>query len=751
MAETIPGSLARLGALSGLELGYFDGKGDWVIPRVETVLAILPVLGVGIRRPEESGEWCRRLWLEKMTRCLDPVQTVWSQHPVLHVCRVIVQLEERDNASRQLFIHLETGEIQTIYFRSNEWTPVDCVQTDGRNLVRRMVVLKDIPWGVHKLEMVGEFSTAHGCTGWLIVAPPQAHKAPVSREGAGSGKWGIFLPTHSIQGAENNGCGNYSDLGNLIKWTGAQGGGLVGTLPLLATFTENPCEPSPYSPASRLFWNELYLDLQAIPEYTASERAKSLTSSQNWQAERNKLRNAKLVDTAGVMRLILPALELLADEFPNHGPRSNALREFQLQRPLVREYADFRAKHDIIARSSQKQEKEGDGGGGGLNYTLERSKRHRVIWQFWAEEQLQKLAMLARSSGGQGLYLDLPLGVNSDSFDVCHYGKSFAKGISAGAPPDDFFTRGQDWGFPPPHPGNQRLDGYKYLRGVLEHHTRLAGLLRIDHVMGMHRLYWIPGGLGPKEGAYIRYPSAELYAIYCLASKANQCSLAGEDLGTVPEEVRPAMAKHGIHRLFVGQFAFQNGSPAMEAPANGAIASLNTHDLPTFASYWLGLDIDDRLELGLIEEKELLSEKSKRQLTRTGLLNWLEITPICNKLLVKPKESEIDTKKEPIQAENGLFDQEPQKKIENEAELNDLTLQVDPLLVWTRLNQCMIESNAAFVLINAEDAWLETNPQNVPGTWKERPNWLRKAQVPIEQWNELPGFKQLFMGMKRKE
>src|SRR5262249_50771705 len=142
----------------------------------------------------------------------------------------------------------------------------------------------------------------------------------------------------------------------------------------------------------------------------------------------------------------------------------------------------------------------------------EEVRRYHLYVQWQADEQLRALGEKARA-GGSGLYLDLPLGVNSDSYDVWRDRSSFALGISAGAPPDVFFTKGQDWGFPPLHPENIRTNGYRYLRDYLHHHMQFAGLLRIDHLMGLHRLYWVPQHLGPRQGVYVRYPVEELYAI----------------------------------------------------------------------------------------------------------------------------------------------------------------------------------------------------------------------------------------------
>jgi 4-alpha-glucanotransferase len=309
--------------------------------------------------------------------------------------------------------------------------------------------------------------------------------------------------------------------------------------------------------------------------------------------------------------------------------------------------------------------------------------------------QLRSLAEKAGISG-PGLYLDLPLGVHSDSYDVWRERASFAVGVSGGAPPDTFFTKGQEWGFPPLQPEAIRADGYAYLRRCLHHHMQYAGLLRIDHVMGLHRLYWVPQGLGPLHGVYVRYPAEELYAVYCLESVRHQTILVGEDLGTVPDSVRPAMARHDVHRLYVGQFELRNdpNQPIMP-PAPGAVASMNTHDLPTFAAFWRCLDLEDGRNLGLYDDGVVRHEAYRRRQQLGLLLEWLRRV--------------------------GLLQG-------NSDEANVL-----------RACLCFLAGGpASAVMVSAEDLWQATDPQNVPGTWRERPNWQRRAAVALEHFDEMP-------------
>ena len=200
----------------------------------------------------------------------------------------------------------------------------------------------------------------------------------------------------------------------------------------------------------------------------------------------------------------------------------------------------------------------------------------RVWTHVWAQWQLASW-MRKRPGEACTLYLDLPVGVSADAYEVWRHRDRFLTTLAAGAPPDALFLGGQDWGLPPLHPERERAAGYAYVRACLAAHMRHARMLRIDHVMGLYRLYCVPRGMAATDGVYIRYRADELYALVTLESHRHQCAVAGEDLGTVPPEVRPALARHGIARLYVGQF----NMPATAAEAmtrflhNGALDSLD--------------------------------------------------------------------------------------------------------------------------------------------------------------------------------
>ena len=315
--------------------------------------------------------------------------------------------------------------------------------------------------------------------------------------------------------------------------------------------------------------------------------------------------------------------------------------------------------------------------------------RYHLYAQWRTRERLTEVADRARDGAigfeGGGLYLDLPLGVHGSGYDAWRHQDLFVPGVGVGAPPDAIFAGGQGWGFPPIHPERQRESGYAYLRAVLRELFRVAGMLRIDHVMSLHRLFCIPNGFAPADGAYLRYPQGEHYAILALESHRARTVLVGENLGVVPAEVNEALDRHGIDRMWVAQFAIrpEDGGPDARAPfdppTRHELACLDTHDTPTFPGWLEAREIDVRVEAGWLDREEGEEEKEARTEVREALADFLDV----------PED--------------------------DSAALTRATL------------EHLAASPAPTLLVNLEDLWGETRQQNQPGTGAQRPNWKRKA------------------------
>jgi 4-alpha-glucanotransferase len=690
--------LRRLAAAHGVETGYHDDEDRWHDAEPAALVAVLRILGAPLDRPEHAADALRIRHVGVWRRIIDPVLVAWDGEGA----EGRLQLPQRDaGAVLSCRLEMETGETYPWTCRAADLPEVEAADVEGvRYSARRLTLKGPMPLGCHRFSV--ETPAGVGA-GLVLSAPSRAYAAEPRRK-----LWGTFLPLYALRSSRDWGVGDFTDLGNLIDWTHAQGGAVVGTLPLLAAFLDEPFDPSPYSPASRLFWNELYVDPRTAPEFIRSPAAQALVASPEFLGEAARLKATPLVDYRHVFALKRGVLaELARSFFADPGPRLDAFRRFVADRPRVEDYARFRAVGERLRTSWwswPERLKSGDLRQGDYD---EEAKRHHLYVQWVADEQLASLAEKARAKG-PGLYLDYPLGVNPDGYDVWRDREEFALGVSAGAPPDSFFTLGQDWGFPPLHPEAPRTTGYRYLRDCLRHHFRYAGMMRIDHMMGLHRFFWVPRGFGPAQGVYVRYPADELYAVWCLESHRAQAALVGEDLGTVPPEVRAAMAKHNIHRLYIDQFEVKPDlNWAIPPVENAAAASFSTHDLPTFAAFWSGKDVEDRLAQGLVNADQAKKDLDLRRAVREAVIQTLR----------------------------------------RHGRLGDST---DPLLVLRGLQAQMAAGDPLFVLVNIEDLWLSIEPQNRPGTtWRERPNWQTKAVHALEEFDALPELRDTLAALDR--
>lgn len=677
--------LRELATLSGVQLSYLD-----ILSRrrqtatIGSLLAVLRAFGEpvekladapGALRGRRLAHW--REWTEPVCVAPEGKATLTLRLPAVATGRL------------QFSVTLEDGSEQRWSTEPTDLTVLNSAEIEGEQFrAYQLTIPIVLPPGYHRLTLERSGTQAEVL---LLSPPPSGAFLPRGRPGGRT--WGVFLPLHALHSERSWGCGDFTDLEALMEWVSQLGGGVVATLPFLAAFLDAPFEPSPYAPVSRLFWNELFLDVTKVPELKDSHAAQSQVSSTAVQEERLALQLVPRVDYRRVMALKRRILEELARTlFSREGPRRTEMEEFIASHPILQDYSRFRAVserqgapwHTWESRLREGEVRDSD--------CEPATQRYHLYVQWLAHQQLHAFATKARRSG-PGLYLDLPLGVHPDGYDVWRFREAFASGVSGGSPPDSFFTKGQDWGFPPLHPERIRRQGYRYFIHCLRHHLQYAGILRIDHVMGLHRLFWVPRGMKALEGVYIRYRAEELYAILALESQRHSAMIVGEDLGTVPPAVRPMMARHRVLRTYVAPFEISTRPKRrLRMPVKNSLASLNTHDTPTFAGFWEGLDINDRVLLGLLSPTEAEREHENRRRLRDALLAYL--------------------------AETG--------------ELTDG--ESDPLAVLRACLRYLAASPARVVSVNLEDLWGERQPQNVPGTTSERPNWLCKAKYMLENF-----------------
>jgi len=670
-APDTAGDLRRLARACGVQTAYYDILRRRVEVSPETLRAVLGALGTPVDTPADLSDALMERERTDRKRLVEPVVVAWqgeagtiALRPPVRSSRVRIRLRLEEGGTREIPCNLSPDATVSLP--------------------------RELPPGYHTLLVEAGKMRAEAL---LIAAPRRAWPAGGKKERG----WGVFLPLYALRSGRNLGAGDLTDLETLLAWTAARGGTVTGTLPLLASFLSDPFHPSPYSPASRLFWNEFYLDLRRVPVFRESDGARAIAESPSFQREARELRRSPLVDYRRGMALRRKVLEKMAESFfAGAGERQPAFRSFLEEHPAAQDYSTFRAAMDARRGPWPAWPRPMRDGKIPPSEYSERDRRTHLFAQFAFEDQFRAITGEARRRG-QSLYLDLPLGVAYDSYDVWRHRELFVLDAAAGAPPDDFFTRGQNWGFPPMHPERIREEGYRYYRACLQHQLRHAGILRIDHVMGFHRFFWVPKGMEAREGAYIRYRAEEFYAILALESHRHRAMIVGEDLGTVPPYVRPAMARRGIRRMFVVQFALSTDPEQALGPVpRGCLASVNTHDMPTFASFWGGRDIRERAALGLLDPKGKKGEEARRGMLKRSLLAFFR--------------------------KNGrLAGSAP-----------------GGAKVLAACLAHLAGSPAGTVVVNLEDLWRETEPQNMPGTWKERPNWMRKARRSLEELGNLP-------------
>ncbi|MBL4636557.1 MAG: 4-alpha-glucanotransferase [Kofleriaceae bacterium] len=545
--------LLVLATLCGIDTEYVDGLGRAKSAQPDVIIKVLQALGIEIQCAAEA-----RAILDDRThapqRILAPCIVGSPENSIARLCGIAGQRFEA-------LLRVEDG-----ITRNYE----GALDEEGGYAIS----LGELPPGYHDLDVHIADSTLHAR---VLVAPARAYGAP-----DGSRAWGFFCPTYALRHDRDWGIGDLAALGRMMDWARQQGASFLGTVPLLAANYREDFQTSPYSPMSRLFWNEIYLDIDSLQTQYDCPALRTLLKSAEHKAEGLRLRELQLVDYAAASAHKRAALWCIAEEaWQKRGESLTAILE---ENSSLRRYAEFRAAMEASGRTWHSWQKEQRAGTlSPADYDLQCFRYHAFV-QIALEEEFVKLA-----DKDCTLYLDLSVGAAGSSYDVWNYSESFTQGVDVGAPPDGLFEGGQNWALPPLHPQASRERGHDYFIECVRTHMRHAGMLRIDHVMGLHRLYWIPSGVSAAEGVYVRYPADELYAILRIESHRNSCALVGEDLGTVPGEVRPMMAEFGMHRLYVGQFSVDEsdstGMRLSEPPVN-SIASLGTHDTATVAGWF---------------------------------------------------------------------------------------------------------------------------------------------------------------------
>jgi 4-alpha-glucanotransferase len=534
--------------------------------------------------------------------------------------------------------------------------------------------------------------------------------------------FGILANLYAVRSERGLGFGDLGDLRALVRFAARHGAEFVGLNPLHALRLD-PRETSPYSPATRLFREPLYLELEAIPELASCAPARRILRSEAWRREVEALRAAERIDYARAAALRRPVLEALHATFragarAGGSPRARAFAAFRAREGAALEaFATFRALEE--ARTGRARDWRGwparlrDPGSDAVR-EFRRAHPREVgfhAWlQFELDVQLAAVARDARSSGmAIGLYPDLALGSSRAGFDAWAFQSRFAAGVTVGAPPDDYARQGQDWNLPALLPARLAGDGFAWLARLLRASFAHAGALRVDHVLGFQRQWWIPTGRPASEGAYVRFPARDLLGVLARESRRARALVIGEDLGTVPPGLAARLARRGIlsSRVLLFERTARGGFRSARRISPRALVSANTHDLPSLAAFWSGRDLDLRRRLGLIPDDAALARaREGREAERRALLRRLV-------------------------AEGARLGASP-----------------DAPALCAAVYAFLCRTRAPLVGVSLDDLAGETEPVNVPGVGPDRfPSWTRRMGRGLEALPSDPAVARILAGL----
>lgn len=719
--------LGQAAQACGIEIEYWDLWGKLHRSSQRTQMAILKSLAVdastqaSLERALEERAW--RDWERPL-----PPTLVLTEDEKLHVVPVSLPAEQADLAA-VITLRTEQGDSVEIRCSLGDLEVAEQVSLRGRSFVRKKIGLPDnLPLGYHELSI--EIGGRPFDPSRLIVCPSRAYEPPWLESGRAAG---IAISLYGLRSQRNWGCGDTTDLKTFIAWMAEQtGASFVALNPLHAIPNRQPYNTSPYLPNSIFYRNPIYLDLEQIEEFKTSPRASALLDAA--QAEIHELRAAEFVEYERVYRLKLRFLKLLfrafLKEWVQDTPRARELRGYiQQEGDLLDQFAVHSALDEAIHKQCPDvwnwrswPERFQDPRSAATQQFAQKHWRSVLFYKYvqWQlDQQFASAQQEARRRGlSIGLYHDLALATDRFGADLWAHRSFFVAGSRVGSPPDGFSPKGQDWAFPPPDAERHYQDGYRLFAQSIRKNLRHGGALRIDHVMRFFRLFWIPDGMEALEGTYVRDRNEDLLRILALESVRNKVLVVGEDLGTVPDEVREALHRVGIlsYRLLYFE---QDRNGRMRKPneyPRDALASATTHDLPTLAGFWVGRDIEARRSAGLLADdamyRQMLADRAREKQKMLDVFIELKLLP-------------------------EWFQR-------NAADLPELTGELHNAVVGF-----LASTPSKLMVLNQEDLLKETEQQNLPGSTAEYPNWRRKMRCTVEELWESPevrAFTRMFRG-----
>lgn len=446
--------------------------------------------------------------------------------------------------------------------------------------------------GRYRLDMSGDDGQVR--VSRLLLVAPRAFQGEFGRV------WVLAAQLYSLRSERNWGIGDFTDLRNLLAAASVLGCAGVGLNPLHALFDDRPADCSPYAPNSRLFLNPVYIDVEALPEFMGVDPATREAIAREKRQD--------IIDYPAVVHWKLTALRLAFENF-KADPGSERFKQFEAFRQergvLLQRFACFEVLRRRFGRPwwEWPDDCRRSGDDDRLRSRAGRTEAEFVEYAQWiAHSQLQECTNLAKAMRLKvGLYLDVAVGVRADGFDAWLEQEAISRELSVGAPPDMLNTAGQDWGLAGFNGVGLTSRGFEPFRAMIEASARYAGAIRLDHVMGLARLFLVPSGFSPRDGAYVTMPLDALFGVTALESQARRCIVIGEDLGTVPDGFRDKMNHWGVwsYRVMLFEREHDGSFKTPERFAADALVTFSTHDLPSYAGWCGGDDLRVKREIGI--------------------------------------------------------------------------------------------------------------------------------------------------------
>jgi 4-alpha-glucanotransferase len=694
----------------GIESNYTDAWGNAATIAPETKTRLLEVMGYQVKDPDvllsQAQDFSHKAWLTP----LNPVQVLRIGQGLQIVLRLPIELVTDDYIA---LLTTEQGEQIKHGFCPADGQLTNVTYIEDIELQEYIIdIPHKLPLGYHHLALVVEEDELASMT--LIIAPVSCFK-PESLV-AGNKMWGLSVQLYCLRSDNNWGVGDFSDLSYLLASVAKQGANFVGLNPIHALYPANPEACSPYGPSSRRWLNFIYIDVTAVQGYE-QQAIQEMVKTVDFQQQLDTVRNTDLVDYAGVTAIKLAVLTAIFEQ-QNNQYLTKSTQLNKAFKAFVKEggqslqtLAVYDSLQEHLAAQGKPcwgwpvfpQEYSDFNNPGVSQFAKKNATRVKFfLWlQFQAALQLEQANQVAASHNMDiGLYSDLAVGVSAGSAEVWGNKALYCTQASIGAPPDILGPLGQKWGLPPMDPEQLYEQKYQPIIDLFRANMQETGALRIDHVMALLRLWWVANDDDARQGGYVYYPVDDLLGILALESHRNSSVVIGEDLGTVPAEIRLKLAGNGVYsyRVFFFEQAPDGGffSPA-DYPQQ-SMSTLTTHDMPTLAGYWHCHDLTLGKELGLYpNEEQLQGLYDSRHSNKQRILDSLHGHHSVN---------------------------------------DEIGYDVTQVGMSQNLNAAMqvhmAGGSSDLLCLQLED-WLQMDkPVNVPGTHKEYPNWQRKLTQSLQ-------------------